>query len=88
MLKNFYDKETRQPWCVRLHPDQTVEFYDARHEHTDYGQFVSRYNVHTIMGHTPGVGLNLNGAIASWSISGKTMNRIVRWLNEVVEVQL
>jgi len=80
-VKNFYDKETKQPWCVVVTGD-LVEFYDARYEHTDYGQFVSRYHVKTILEHTTGVGLDLYGGEPSWKVSGPTMDRIVKWLKE------
>ena len=86
IFKNFYDKETKQPWCVTVSkgsdPQTVVEFYDARYEHTDYGQFVARYYLTTIIDHTEGVGLNLDCSISEWKILGKTMDRIVKWLKE------
>ena len=63
--------------------DALVEFWD----HTtfeDEGQFVSRYFVSTIVDHTMGSGLNLDGGIPEWSIDGISMDNVVNWLNVVM----
>lgn len=78
-------------WCVSLtgvtetskSRDATVDFYDCRYEHTEFGQFVSSYYLETILEHAEGVGLDLNCGIPDWKISGKTMDRIILWLKEV-----
>lgn len=44
-----------------------VEFYDARHPHTEHGQFVTRYFADSLAECT-GTGLCLDGGCASWSI--------------------
>jgi hypothetical protein len=71
-------------WAVRVVRKEgdrpLVEFYDCRFEHTPYGQFVSRYFLDTVIGHTPGAGLCLDGGVPSWSIGDKAMDRIVAWL--------
>ena len=59
-------------------PGPMVEFYDSRYPHTEFGQFVSRYGVSTILGgHT---GLNLMGGVADWQIDGAAMDVVRRWL--------
>lgn len=57
-----------------------VEFYDARHAHTCYGQFVSRYYVSTVLGHPGNYGLNLYGGVPDWSLSAETMQAVKAWL--------
>ena len=53
-----------------------VEFYDAEYDFTKYGQFVSRYYVSTIVEDENRLiqnGLNLDGGIAKWSLTGDQM---------------
>lgn len=38
-----------------------VSFYDRRYNHTKYGQFVSDYNLETMLQRSNGWGLNLYG---------------------------
>lgn len=64
-----------------------VEFYDARYDHTRFGQFVSRYYVHTIQQGAPGhhhtvaeTGLDLMGYEPAWKIDGQTMHYVRQWL--------
>lgn len=66
-----------QPWVIRL-TDNTIEFYDARYEHTDLGQFVARYYIDTIIDHTSG--LNLHDGVPAWCISSTAMARLHSWL--------
>ena len=55
--------------------DPLVEIYDTRFPHTQYGQFVSRYYLSTLMeGHNPNVGLNMDGAIPNWSLDAAALN--------------
>ena len=92
-IKIFHDTRSHLIWAVRIvekgdkyglddcmDNDGTpfVEFYDTRYEHTDLGQFVSRYLLGTL---TEGEGgLNLDGGVPSWNINEPCMNRIRDWL--------
>ncbi|WP_248581589.1 hypothetical protein [Nocardioides sp. InS609-2] len=65
-----------------------VEFYDRRYPHTEHGQFVSRYELDTLLGNhrlwsvppAPGQGLTLHGGVPDWVIDGATMDRVYAWL--------
>ena len=92
-IKIFHDTRSHLIWAVRivekgdkyglddcLDNDGTplVEFYDTRYEHSDLGQFVSRYFIDTL---TRGEGeLNLDGGVPAWSVNEPCMNRIRDWL--------
>lgn len=93
-LKIFRDTRSHLVWAVRIveHGDNyglndalthkgerpLVEFYDTRHEHTDLGQFVTRYFLGTLIDGDGG--LNLDGGVPSWNINEPCMNRIRDWL--------
>ena len=57
-----------------------LEFYDARFPHTPNGQFVSRYYLSTLSDRqdrpNPG-GLDLQGDVATWSVTSESMERAV-----------
>lgn len=54
-----------------------IEFYDTRYQHTDIGQFVSRYLLSTFMAIADGRGLCLDGGNAQqWSISSSNVNTV------------
>lgn len=55
-----------------------VEFYDARYNHTPFGQFVSRYGMDTIVQSKSG--LNLNFGIPYWQIDKDGMDKVRDWL--------
>lgn len=63
-----------------------VEFFDRRYIDTfraanggnGWGQFVSRYFLSTLL--TLEGGLNLDGGIPDWSISGEGMKKVLKWL--------
>ena len=55
-----------------------VEFYDMRYNFTDFGQFVTRYYLSTIMEHKGF--LCLDGGVDDWSVSGKLIERVKKWL--------
>jgi hypothetical protein len=59
-----------------------VEFYDAEHPHTQYGQFISRYYLSTLLeGHRNRTkGLDLLGYEPKWKIDRDTMTEIISWL--------
>ena len=60
--------------------DPLVEFYDNRYPHTQYGQFVSRYNLSTLLNRQENTGLCLDGGVSDWSIDSKTMKTVTSWL--------
>ena len=66
-----------RPWTIET-TDDLVSFYDARYEHKDLGQFVSRYYIKTIL--EGNSGLCLDGGVPDWSISQAGMGRIRTWL--------
>lgn len=92
-IKIFHDTRSHLIWAVRIvekgdkyglddcldnDGKPLVEFYDTRYEHTDLGQFVSRYLLDTL---TSGEGgLNLDGCEPEWTIHRPCMNRIRDWL--------
>ncbi len=93
-----------RPWAVRLvfsgmaygldfkltHDKEQplVEFYDARFEHTPYGQFVSRYYAETLLegyekGRTAG-GICLEGGVPDWNLSGAALGRVLDWVKKAI----
>jgi hypothetical protein len=84
---NQGDKYGRD-FCLTHDGDKPlVEFYDARYPHTEFGQFVSRYYVSTILG-TDGYGdakggLSLDGGIPEWTVSAQDMDTVRNFLQEV-----
>lgn len=70
--------------------DDGVEFYDTRYPHTEFGQFVSRYYIETILGND-GLGLgdrhglDLCGYVDDWKIDARAMNIVRAWLRLEVE---
>jgi hypothetical protein len=64
-----------------------VEFYDSRYPHTEYGQFVSRYYVATILGTDrwgSGEGALIldGGNRAQWTVSEEDMKTVRNYLKE------
>jgi hypothetical protein len=62
-----------------------VEFYDSRYPHTEYGQFVSRYYISTILsqdryGGKYSNGLCLDGRVPAWQVSAEDMAEVVSFL--------
>ncbi len=57
-----------------------IEFYDTYCDHTDFGQFVSRYYKSTIMAHEGG--LRIDSAVPEWNVSYKLIERVKKWLTE------
>lgn len=55
-------------------PAPLIEFYDARYPHTEFGQFVSRYNQSTLMAKERGTGINLHGGVPQWQMDGKSLD--------------
>ena len=97
-IKIVFDKEKALTWAVRLvqfgdmygvgdalvHDEQEalVEFYDTRFAHTALGQFVSRYNLSTLLNRKTGQGLQLDAGTQAWQLSSKAMDELVEWLTE------
>jgi len=82
---NYGDKYGRD-FCL-THDEQKplVEFYDSRYPHTEFGQFVSRYYVETILGEDKWGraegGLCLDGGNAdSWTVSAEDMDIVRSYL--------
>ena len=87
-IVNKGDKYGRD-FCLTHNEDKPlVEFYDARYPHTEFGQFVSRYYVETILGDdgygSKAGGLSLDGGIPEWTVSASDMETVRSFLNEVV----
>jgi hypothetical protein len=57
-----------------------VEFYDSRYPHTEFGQFVQRYYVETILDGGE-CGLNLHGGEPAWTVSAEDMATVRTYLN-------
>lgn len=69
-------------WCLTHDKDDPlVEFYDAsqdKDKFTEYGQFVTRYYLKTILDRDPqsNAGLMLDGGSPAWVMSGENMREI------------
>ena len=81
------DKYGRE-FCLTYDKDEPlVEFYDSRYPHAEYGQFVSRYYVATILGtdrYGSGEGgLCLDGGNPNeWSVSEQDMDTVRDYLRK------
>jgi hypothetical protein len=96
-IKIILDPVSQLTWAVRLvqrgdayglndqlthdKDEPLVEFFDTRYPHTPLGQFVSRYNLDTLLGSEGGI--NLDGGIPAWSVSAAGMAPVTAWLREV-----
>lgn len=67
--------------CLTNDGAPLIEFYDPRYQHTPFGQFVSRYSVSTILGHTGG--LCLAGGVPDWYVNANDMVEIRAWLRRM-----
>lgn len=67
--------------CLTNDGSPLIEFYDPRYQHTPLGQFVSRYSVSTILGHTGG--LCLAGGVPDWHVNANDMAEIRAWLRRM-----
>lgn len=59
-----------------------VEFYDSRYPHTEYGQFVSRYYLDTIINHDEG--LSLDAGVTAWTVPADAMSELIKTLKNIV----
>lgn len=66
--------------CLAHDKDEPlVEFYDARYPFTEFGQFVARYDISTILDGDD-AGINLDGGVPEWTISADDMAAVRAWL--------
>ena len=86
---NKGDKYGRD-FCLTYDKDEPmVEFYDARYPHSEFGQFITRYFVATILGKegfygSGQGGLCLDGGNRNeWSVSEEDMTTVRTFLQEV-----
>jgi len=79
-ILNKGDKYGRE-FCLTHDEDKPIaEFYDRRYPHTEFGQFVSRYYVSTLL-EDPTGGLCLDGGNASsWTVSADDMALVRAYL--------
>ena len=63
-----------------------VEFYDSRYPHTEYGQFVSRYYLDTIINHDEGLGLSLDAGVTAWTVPAEAMSGLIKTLKNIAFV--
>ena len=62
-----------------------IEFYDASQDPEAFGprgQFVSRYYLTTLLEHTPGTGLGLEGSVPVWSIDADELDALIAVLRQ------
>jgi hypothetical protein len=57
-----------------------IEFYDTRYQHTEFGQFVGRYNLSTFFGIEQGSGLLLDTMSKNWYLDASTVEAIKNWV--------
>ena len=67
--------------CLTNDKAPLIEFYDPRYQHTSMGQFVSRYNIGTILNHTGA--LCLDGGVPEWTVTATDMAEIQTWLSKL-----
>lgn len=57
-----------------------IEFYDARYNHTQDGQFITRYYLSTFQEDSEnGCGLDLYGGEKDWKIDARTRQLVSDW---------
>jgi len=77
------DKYGREMCLTHEDERPLVEFYDSKFAHTEYGQFVSRYFVFTLLEDFPDDvrGLSLDGGIPEWTVERQSYLNILQHLN-------
>lgn len=74
--------------CLIHNEDEPlVEVYDARYAFTQYGQFVSRYYMNTILEGNRNYGIDLYGGEPAWKIDAKNWNKVRVWLMMLKEAE-
>lgn len=66
--------------CLTNNKAPMVEFYDSRHPHTAFGQFVTRYYVETLLDSYYPHGLCLDGGVPAWSVSAEGMQQVIEFI--------
>ena len=84
-LIEFYDMDSRAAQMMRETLDKR-----ARYMGEEYGQFVSRYYLDTLnkTDWSDSSGLNLDGGVDRWEVSGEFMAHVMEVVNEAVEERL
>jgi hypothetical protein len=78
------DHYGRNLCLVHEKPEPMVEFYDTRYLFSDLGQFVSRYNLSTLLDNHPfGHGLCLDGGEPDWTLSDACFGKVQGWLKNL-----
>ena len=66
---------------VHNETEALVEVYDAEYPHTEFGQFVSRYYISTLInGKSRNTGINLEGSAPKWRIDAHNWSKVIAWL--------
>ena len=61
--------------------EKLVEVYDAEYAHTEFGQFISRYFMATLLeGNSRNAGINLYGGEPKWQIDSQNWRKVIIWL--------
>lgn len=68
--------------CLVNQENETlVEVYDAEYAHTEFGQFISRYYMKTLLeGNSRNTGINLYGGEPKWQIDAQNWRKVILWL--------
>lgn len=80
--------------CLKHDKDEPlVEFYDERYPMTiidgkEYGQFISRYYLKTLLDREHNEGLCLDGSVPNWNVDALAMNSFVEWINTLKNEQI
>lgn len=78
------DRYGRNNCLVWSEYETGVEVYDATYNFTQYGQFVSRYYLSTLLeGNSRTTGINLHGGEPVWNIDSKNWNIVIKWLESI-----
>jgi hypothetical protein len=80
----YISKDETSPNHIMTYDKDTLEFYDMRYQHTPDGQFISRYNVDTLLdnvGHIQDLGLDLMGYVESWKINPVACRVVMDWVS-------
>jgi hypothetical protein len=79
--------------CLTHEKDEPlIEFYDARHDHTEHGQFVSRYYFSTLNGtctvipgaHIGRTGIDLDGRVDAWKLDRRAATEAMGAVEEIL----
>ena len=65
--------------CLINNDPPMVEFWDRRYMHTPRGQFVTRYNVSTLLARPP-QGLALDYGVPAWTVNADDMKLVIAYL--------